>query len=80
MRWSPCLFLSLRVRKEYETELARVEASLVKQAQIAAEAEKDALRILNETQVGRNSVTALQGAGFLFVFILLYFSPFLIFF
>ncbi|XP_063882079.1 small ribosomal subunit protein mS26-like [Scylla paramamosain] len=39
-----------RIRKEHEAEIARVEASLVKQAQIAAEAEQEALRIINETQ------------------------------
>lgn len=39
-----------RVRKEYEAELARVEASKVKQAQKAAAAEEEALRIINETQ------------------------------
>lgn len=46
-----CPSLSHRVRKEYEAELARVEASKVKQAQKAAAAEQEALRIINETQV-----------------------------
>lgn len=45
------MLLSLRVRKEYEDELSRVEASKLKQAQIAAAAEEEALRIINETQV-----------------------------
>ena len=45
------VFISFRIRKEHEAEIARVEASLVKQTQIAAKAEQDALRIINETQV-----------------------------
>ncbi|KAG0722001.1 putative 28S ribosomal protein S26, mitochondrial [Chionoecetes opilio] len=39
-----------RVRKEHEAEITRVEASLVKQAQMAAAAEEEALRLINETQ------------------------------
>lgn len=47
--------LSLRVRKEYEAELARVEATKVKQAQVAAAAEEEALKLINETQVRLNT-------------------------
>lgn len=45
------VFLPHRVRMEYEAELARVEATKAKQAQIAAAKEEEALRIISETQV-----------------------------